>query len=152
MIGRLLPTVILFTIALPYQAYAVDGLSQIDRLAIANAHDETIKCGVYYSIVTRALQNEPNPDREIIETIEKLQQVSHALSERVLLLGRMIGMKQETSFATMRVAVQNMMQEIDNGFINFPILFEKYSDLCIAVTENPDSRITHWMNEAAREQ
>ena len=100
----------------------------------------------------RALQNEPSPDRNIIETIEKLQQVKKVLSERVLFLGRVIGMKQDTSFATLRVVSQNMMEEIDNDLINFPILFEIYGDLCKSITENPDSRITHWMNDAARGQ
>ena len=30
------------------------------------------------------------------------------------------------------------------------ILIEKYADLCKVVYENSDSRVRHWMNEAAK--
>ena len=130
-----------------WKANAGGHLSEIEKLAYANVHDETMECLMYYEMSAIALQREPNADKEFIETLEQVNQILLLQIEALIII---TGMKVEASMATMRLISRKMMQEINNDFVNFTILIEKYADLCKVVYENSDSRIRHWMNEAAK--
>ena len=52
----------------------------------------------------------------------------------------------------MRLLSRKMLQEIEDDGVNFPFLIEKYGNHCKVVSENPESRIRHWMNEATKER
>jgi hypothetical protein len=127
---------------------ANEKLGKVKKLALANFHDEMIQCSAYYSLSAELLKKEPSQNKA---TIEKLLQLRKQLSRRIEAIGLLIGMKVEASIAMMRLVFNNMIQkEMNNDSVNFPIIIEKYGELCKVVFENSDSRIKYWMNEAAK--
>jgi hypothetical protein len=128
---------------------AKEELTQVEKLAFANFHDEMIQCSAYFSLSAELFRKELTPNKA---TIKKLVQFRKELSRRIGTIGKLIGMKEEASIAMMRLVFSNMIQtEMNNDSVNFPILIEKYADLCKIVYENSDTRIKYWMNEAAKQ-
>ena len=54
-------------------------------------------------------------------------------------------MKQEAWEARIRIAADQQMRLIDNDFVNFSILIEKYMDFCKSSTEDLGSRLNYWI-------
>ena len=127
-------------------ARAAEKLSPVKTLAFNNFHHEMVKCLTYYIIGIQALKASDD-EKEAAER----QKVLDALNVRILTVGKLLGMKDETAPARMRMAARKQAQEMDNDFINFSILIDKYGEPCKTVVEDPDSRIEYWMTKAAKD-
>ncbi len=128
-------------------ARTAEKLNPVETLAFNNFHHEMVYCLSYYTIVIQMLKN-----RDEEKEAAKYKKVVDALTDRIIAVGSLLGMKDEAAFARMRMAAREHMQDIDNNFINASILLEKYAEPCKTVVENSDSRIEYWMNEAATKQ
>ena len=128
-------------------ARAAEKPDPVKTLAFNNFHHEMVKCVTYYIIGLQPLKARGGDEKEAAEG----QKVVDALRVRILSVGRLLGMKDETAPARMRMAARKLAQEMDNDFINFSILIDKYGEPCKTVVEDPDSRIEYWMTKAAKD-
>ncbi len=125
-------------------AGAAEKLSPVETLAFNNFHHEMVKCVTYYIFGIQGMKARGD-EKEAAEG----QKVVDALSVRILTVGSLLGMKDETAPARMRMAARQQARDIDNDFINFSVLIDKYGEPCKTVVENPDSRVEYWMKKAA---
>ena len=126
-------------------ARAAEKLSPVETLAYNNSHHEMVKCVTYYIFGIQGIKARGGDEKEAAER----QKVLDALNVRILTVGSLLGMKDETAPARMRMATRKLAQEMDNDFINFSILIDKYGEPCKTVVEDPDSRVEYWMKKAA---
>ena len=125
-------------------ARAAEKLSPMKTLAFNNFHHEMVKCLTYYILSIQGLKASDDE-----KWAAEGQKVVDALTVRILTVGKLLGLKDETAPARMRMASRKQMQDIDNSLINFSILIDKYGEPCKTVVENPDSRVEYWMKKAA---
>ena len=118
-------------------------ITQVEMIALNNFHHEIAGCVVYYSIAIEALKQ-----RGAEEAATFYQGLSDTSLGSMLIIGRKIGMKDETTTARIRMEFDRQMEQMGETLFNFSILLEKYLDACKVVSDDPESRIIFWMDQA----
>ena len=127
-------------------ARAAGELSTAETEAFNNYHQEMVECFSYFGIFIEGLKRKGSKNG-----VANYEKAADILNDRMYVVGKLLGMKDEAMLARLRFMVRQHAQEMGSDFINFSILLERYYERCQTVVEKPAERIRFWMIEAAKE-
>ena len=126
----------------------------LDEVAIQNeimdnVSVEYVQCGVYYSLVSTAMDNAEDSDAS-----RNYKALAEGTLERALLYAK-FGRTEEISAklvaARVDIMTSQMLEEIDKNYSNLEILFAKHHDRCDLVINRTDELLQEW-EATVREQ
>ncbi len=125
---------LLATVAVMGQAKS-EGLEDI-QYKVHNLIEEHIACYTYYKITEENLRRPENSTPRDIQLADNYEIGADGFLERAYLLANILNMKEETILAKVEMHVKDQMNEIDNDYINFSILLNKYAEDCQYLYDN----------------
>jgi len=101
-----------------------------------NLAHEFAECAAYYSISSKIIaRTKPEVAKRIDDFAALAFEGSNTLTS------------EKVTNARVEMAIKSMVKELDNDIANFSILLNKYSDSCGAAINNPEARMTYWLEK-----
>ncbi len=132
---QLILALAMVVMASPGQAQEI---TEEQRQNLNNLQHEITFCAVFYNISEEGLRK--------MDTAEGLKLAQHTeilkneLTEFAATLGLFIGMNIEAMNARVEMAMDLMMDKMDNTYVNYSILLKEYAVQCADVYENSVTR------------
>ena len=126
----------LFTPSAHAQNHSFDKLER----AANNLGHELVICSAYFYIAAIGMLN--MNDEKGREMASHQKQKGDALLRVAGDIGQIIHQKPEAIDARLKMAIADMRKEMDNHFVNFSILLEKYARPCVDLHAGVNGRLT----------
>jgi hypothetical protein len=105
-------------------------------------------CSVYFTIASACLAAQVPP---VTDGAEKYQRAAHRLAELGLSFQTSAGLSPEAYLDFQKVLFQDMKKKMGTC-TNIAILFKKYSDFCVKLSQDGDPRFFAWIECIHRKQ
>lgn len=135
-----------FMIFLMTQGSAVaDGLSETQVKRLNNLQSEISECAMFYSISEGGLQRNGSP--EALKNAEEISVIMGQMVEVAATVGSSIGMNQEAMQARFELMFNDMMEKMENNFVNYSILLKQYGKTCATLHETMLEKAISYLEE-----
>lgn len=118
------------------QSFAAPAAPFTARDAFGELNGEATQCMAYYVEARQCALNSDRPD-----VAGKLYNAGKLSTSIATTAGKAAGMLDAAIIATVKVAVDSMMQEIGGSCVNSAITYDRYSAACKVLAEDPSARV-----------
>ena len=109
-----------------------------------NMQQDFTTCYCYFKISEEGISRNKGSS---IETINKTSKAADLALTGAFKLGEDLNMMKEAMATRIKMTFASLGNEMNNDYVNFSILIGKYGDLCKQLIENPESRMSYWMQK-----
>ena len=102
--------------------------------AMNNFHHEMAECIAFYRAIATCSANDGSKGAALTERAEK---AGEALLMYYLVLGDNLGITDDAAKSRLLLSAKEMMKLINNSCMNFSSLLTRYSNKCVAISNDP---------------
>lgn len=145
---RFLILAAILSVTLPAYAAPLDSLSedQLKRVANNVGMDATF-CTMFFKIAAECIENTPQSTADYQSLLTKFSSIRDSMMQQMTIFNAAAGMNEEGMKARILDVNDELQKDIGNNCANIAVIRRKYLDQCLAMYQNPDSRIAYWQNK-----
>tara|TARA_R110002110_G_scaffold137735_1_gene323071 strand:- start:6086 stop:6538 length:453 start_codon:yes stop_codon:yes gene_type:complete len=115
-------------------------INEDQRKALNNLQHEIANCVMFYTISAAGLLKNGSP--EALKSSKSASIYKDQMFETAVAVGSIIGMNEKAMTARFQMAFNQMMDEMDNNFVNYSILLQQHAKPCAELYVSMESRIS----------
>ncbi len=118
-------------------------ISEPQRKALNNLQHELSECAMFYNISEKGFKK--NGSADALKSSQQSAHMKDTLFIMAYMIGRDIGMNEDAMSTRLKMSFNSMMDMMDDNFVNYSILLQKYAEPCASLYRNADARINEAM-------